>query len=55
MATSFKNPPTFDPRLMTYETWKNEISVWRPVTELKAEKQALAVSLTLTGMHRTLQ
>ncbi|VDI16939.1 Hypothetical predicted protein [Mytilus galloprovincialis] len=52
MATSFKNPPTFDPRSMTYETWKNEISVWQLVTDLKVDKQALAVSLTLTGNAR---
>ncbi|VDI61048.1 Hypothetical predicted protein [Mytilus galloprovincialis] len=52
MATSFKNPPTFDPRSMTYETWKNEISVWQLVHDLKVDKQALAVSLTLTGNAR---
>ncbi|VDI64595.1 Hypothetical predicted protein [Mytilus galloprovincialis] len=52
MATSFKNPPTFDPRSMTYETWKNEISVWQLVTDLKVDKQALAGSLTLTGNAR---
>ncbi|CAG2196704.1 unnamed protein product [Mytilus edulis] len=34
---------------MTYETWKNEISVWQLVTDLKVDKQALAVSLTRTG------
>lgn len=52
MATSFKNPPLFDPRSMNYETWKNKVSVWQLVTELKKEKQALAVSLTLTGNAR---
>ena len=52
MATNFKNPPAFDPRSMTYEIWKNEISVWQLVTELKKEKQALAVSLTLSGNAR---
>lgn len=34
---------------MTYETLKNEIAVWQLVTELKKEKQALPVSLSLTG------
>lgn len=34
---------------MTYETLKNKIAVWQLVTELKKEKQALPVSLSLTG------
>ena len=46
---NFKNPPIFDPKFRTYEAWKNEIEVWKLVTELKPEKQALAVSLSLTG------
>lgn len=37
---------------MTYETWKNEIEVWKLVTDLKSDKQALAVSLNLTGNAR---
>lgn len=37
---------------MTYETWKNEVNVWQLVTDLKPEKQALAVSLTLVGNAR---
>lgn len=52
MANNFKNPPAFDQRSMGYETWKNEVQVWQLVTELKKEKQALAVSLSLTGNAR---
>lgn len=42
----------FDQKSMTYGTWKNEIAVWQLVTELQKEKQALAVSLSLTGNAR---
>lgn len=52
MVSSFKNPPVFNQKSITYETWKNEIAVWQLVTELKKEKQALAVSLSLTGNAR---
>ena len=37
---------------MSYETWKNEVAVWQLVTELPDEKQALAVSLSLSGNAR---
>jgi hypothetical protein len=37
---------------MTYETWKNKIEMWKLVTDLKSDKQALAVSLSLTGNAR---
>ena len=50
--TTFKNPPIFNQATMTYETWKNEIEVWKLVTDLKSDKQALAVSLSLTGNAR---
>ena len=51
-SNSFKNPPAFDPKTMTYEKWKNEIEVWKLVTELDEKKQALAVSLSLKGNAR---
>jgi hypothetical protein len=37
---------------MTYETCKNEIAVWQLVQDLKKEKQALVVSLSLTENAR---
>ena len=45
---SFKNPPLFVETL-TYEAWKEEIQMWKLVTDLSKEKQAIAVVLTLSG------
>ncbi|KAG7489765.1 bifunctional UDP-N-acetylglucosamine transferase and deubiquitinase ALG13 isoform X2 [Solea senegalensis] len=41
-------PPPFDEKT-SYETWKNEVEIWRLVTDLDIKKQALAVTLSLTG------
>lgn len=49
MASNFKNPPTFDGSETSYSTWKNELSIWRMVTDLPEEKQALAVTLSFSG------
>ena len=49
MASTFKNPPKFDGVETAYSTWKNELKIWRAVTELPKEKQALAVTLSLSG------
>ena len=35
-----------------YDTWKNEIEIWRLMTDLAKKKQALAVTLTLSGKAR---
>lgn len=51
MASNYKNPPKFEEN-MTYEKWKNELEVWQLVTDLDKKKQALAVTLTLTGRAR---
>ncbi|KAI4873784.1 hypothetical protein NFI96_002219, partial [Prochilodus magdalenae] len=54
MAThSYKVPPPFDEK-SDYESWKNEIKIWKLVTELDQKKQALAVALSLTGRARTI-
>jgi hypothetical protein len=37
---------------MTYETWENEIEVWKLVADLDEKKQALSVSLSLSGNAR---
>ena len=50
-AGGYKNPPILDVD-GDYESWKNEIEVWRLVTELDAKKQALAVTLCLKGQAR---
>ena len=35
-----------------YERWKKDIDIWQKLTNVPAEKQALAVHLTLTGKAR---
>ena len=35
-----------------YETWKRDIEIWRELTDLPKEKQALAIHLSLTGRAR---
>lgn len=50
MATGYRNPPKFDEE--AYESWKNELSIWELVTDLDKKKQALAVTLSLSGKAR---
>lgn len=49
MAVNYKQPPKFDEKGMTYEQWKNEVSIWELVTDIEPKKRALAIALTLTG------
>jgi hypothetical protein len=51
MATTYKNPPKFNDDTV-YERWKNEIEVWKLMTDLDPKKQALAVTLSLSGKAR---
>ena len=51
MASNYKIPPTLGPET-AYDSWKSEIAMWRLVTDLKPEKQALAVVLSLAGQAR---
>ena len=48
---NFKIPPTFTEE-SCYEVWKNEIEMWKLVTDLGKKKQALAVALSLAGKPR---
>ncbi|XP_034552315.1 uncharacterized protein LOC117821880 isoform X2 [Notolabrus celidotus] len=50
-AGNYKVPPPFDEK-KSYESWKNEVEIWRLVTDLEKKKQALAVALSLTGRAR---
>lgn len=50
MATGYRNPPKFDEE--TYDSWKNELAIWVLVTDLDKKKQALAVTLSLSGKAR---
>ena len=51
MAKNYKNPPVLGNDTL-YETWKNEIEIWKWVTDLEKKKQALAVTLSLSGQAR---
>lgn len=51
MVSNYKVPPKFD-EARPYECWKNEVSIWRLVTDLDKKKQALAVALGLEGRAR---
>ena len=53
MASGFKNPPSFGDG-DKYETWRNELDMWVLVTDVKVEKQALAVSLSLHGQAKAI-
>ena len=50
-ASNYKVPPAFDEK-KSYESWKNEVEIWRLVTDLDKKKQALAVALSLPGRAR---
>ncbi|XP_016523030.1 uncharacterized protein LOC107835207 [Poecilia formosa] len=50
-AGNYKVPPPFNEKT-SYESWKNEIEIWRLVTDLDKKKQALAVTLSLSGRAR---
>ena len=51
MASNYKAPPRMDEEC-TYERWKKEILLWEVFTELKEEKRAPAICLSLTGKAR---
>ena len=51
MAANFKIPPVFHEG-SNYEGWKNEVNIWKLVTDLDKKKQALAVTLSLSGKPR---
>ena len=51
MTTSYKNPPALDED-KSYETWKSEIDIWRLMTDVEKERQALALVLSLSGQAR---
>ena len=53
MATSqnYKIPPPLN-KDTNYESWKNEVAIWRLVTDVHKKKQALAMALSLTGKAR---
>ena len=46
-----KNPPVLAD-LDNYEQWKEDVLIWKEVTDLAKNKQALAVHLTLKGQAK---
>lgn len=46
-----KNPPCFEDE-NSYEKWRKDIEIWVKLTDLKENKQALAIHLSLTGKAR---
>ena len=51
IMTSFKTPPVWGPE-QPFHIWKNEVDVWKLLTDLPVAKQALAVALSLDGRRR---
>ena len=50
---AYKQPPKFDEN-SSYEAWSSEVKIWQNLTDLDITKQALAVTLSLTGRaHET--
>ena len=48
--TTYKTPPELAGN--DYETWKKEVSLWQSITNLPAEKQAVAITLSLCGQYK---
>ena len=46
-----KNPPVLDD-LENYEQWKEDVLMWKEITDLSANKRALAIHLTLKGQAK---
>lgn len=41
------NPPLYNPKIKTYELFKQELLAWKEVTELDKKKQGVAIALSL--------
>jgi hypothetical protein len=41
------NPPSYGPKVKTYELYKQELLAWKEVTELDKKKQGVAIALSL--------
>ena len=51
MSSFVKTPPTWETD-MPYDAWKNEVDIWKRLTDLPAKKLGLAVALSLSGRRR---
>ena len=54
MASGYKKPPSFGDGENSYEMWKQELEMWVLVTDMKKEKQAIAVVLSLKGQAKAI-
>ena len=54
MASGYKTPPSFGDGETSYEAWKQELEMWELVTDLKKEKQAIAIVLNLKGQAKAI-
>ena len=54
MGSSYKTPPAW-PDEKPYDSWKNEIEIWKSITDLPDDKKGLAVALTLDGKKREVE
>ena len=51
--STVKTPPSFgDIDGKDYTTWKNEVELWRRITDVELKKQAPAIVLALAGKAR---
>ena len=47
MASAYKTPPAFDVESKSYSRWVEELKAWTDLTDVKKDKQGLAVALSL--------
>ena len=47
MASAYKTPPAFDVESKSYSRWVEELKAWTELTDVKKDKQGLAVALSL--------
>ena len=49
--SGYKNPPVLS-ETKSYEQWSKELNIWRMITDVDKKKQALVVTLSLSGKAR---
>ena len=47
MASAYKTLPAFDVESKSYSRWVEELKAWTELTDVKKDKQGLAVALSL--------
>ena len=48
---SYNNLPSLSDGV-SYDSWRSEVNIWRRMTDIAKAKQALAVTLSLTGQYK---